>query len=637
MEADNVETVPSNKRASLSTRGLPIFVPLIDGHVFRLFHLQPGQPSHPIRIEIFIVEINFHPPYEALSYVWGSVEDRVPIRCNGSPVVVTKNLHSALVRLRRSDVSRTLWVDAICINQGHLRERSHHVAFMSLIYKHAAKVIAFIGTDPHNAASDVASLVEDHRHRVANCPEGEALPVLHADDPSLSDPRWKSVAIFMDEPWFSRTWVIQEIGLAKKPIVVYGEEEFDYRAFIDLITWVKCCATQVEVRFQINWTSIHLDWHDWSLPSEAEEGIHLISVASSLKCTDPRDHIYAFLGHPVMFSESGHPFIIPDYEKDTIEVYRDLAEMALGRMQARWLSLVEHNEQSFTSGMPSWVRDWNVEMTVTTFGTWVDFWYQFSAGGRSQGDTSSDLAISVHGRRLKIRSAVIFDTVRSVIPFGWEAGTPELPNPEDLRDPSYHQNRERPHLALDRGWSAIVEDKSTELRYSDEHQDRVDTFSLTICAARTTYDYIPAETDMKRHRDNFAAYWRLRFPEKDYRQHVQILGGDPAMGDPDQFFADMRMACEGRCFIITEDGHVGLGPWIVKEGDVLCLIPGAKVPYVFREVSGVDSDAGTGGENDNVLKKYRLVGEAFLQGLMRGEVFNVIERTGQRHEDVVVV
>jgi hypothetical protein len=43
------------------------------------------------------------------------------ITCNGEPLPVTANLFYALTYLRLPDQPRTLWVDAICINQ----DRSH--------------------------------------------------------------------------------------------------------------------------------------------------------------------------------------------------------------------------------------------------------------------------------------------------------------------------------------------------------------------------------------------------------------------------------------------------------------------------------------------------------------------------------
>lgn len=60
----------------------------------------------------------------------------------------------------------------------------------------------------------------------------------------------------------------------------------------------------------------------------------------------------------------------------------------------------------------------------------------------------------------------------------------------------------------------------------------------------------------------------------------------------------------GRLFLSCT-GHLGLAPALSQEGDVICFLKGARVPFVVRTV----------GE-----KRYKLVGEAYIHGLKRGEV-----------------
>jgi hypothetical protein len=60
---------------------------------------------------------------------------------NGSIFHVTENVFQALLHLRSSNgISRTLWVDAICINQADDIERGHQVQYMGRIYNKATKV-----------------------------------------------------------------------------------------------------------------------------------------------------------------------------------------------------------------------------------------------------------------------------------------------------------------------------------------------------------------------------------------------------------------------------------------------------------------------------------------------------------------
>src|SRR5436190_3937385 len=89
----------------------------------------------------------FQPQFEALSHTWGPEESPQTIfveEVNGSkhaPVLNTTkvlkartNLASALRHLRLPDKPRTLWVDALCINQNNYVERSEQVTRMADLY-----------------------------------------------------------------------------------------------------------------------------------------------------------------------------------------------------------------------------------------------------------------------------------------------------------------------------------------------------------------------------------------------------------------------------------------------------------------------------------------------------------------------
>ena len=70
--------------------------------------------------------LGYQPAYEALSYVWGPkshtdviyiVENDDNIQSSAETLTIRQNLAQALRYLRYERMSRTLWIDAICINQ----------------------------------------------------------------------------------------------------------------------------------------------------------------------------------------------------------------------------------------------------------------------------------------------------------------------------------------------------------------------------------------------------------------------------------------------------------------------------------------------------------------------------------------
>jgi hypothetical protein len=91
------------------------------------------------------------PAYEALSYVWGDTKSSARILLNGVEFDVTENLGAALIHLRSATSERTLWVDAICINQDNILERNEQVRQMGSIYEQATGVIVWLGRYSGNA------------------------------------------------------------------------------------------------------------------------------------------------------------------------------------------------------------------------------------------------------------------------------------------------------------------------------------------------------------------------------------------------------------------------------------------------------------------------------------------------------
>jgi hypothetical protein len=117
-----------------------------DSAGIRVLDLHPGAGTK-LRATLRVVSLNAKPQYEALSYTWGARGSTVVILNDNCPASTTNNLANALRRLRRRSGKRTLWVDAICINQADTAERSRQVALMGRIYSNAWYVNVWLG-DP---------------------------------------------------------------------------------------------------------------------------------------------------------------------------------------------------------------------------------------------------------------------------------------------------------------------------------------------------------------------------------------------------------------------------------------------------------------------------------------------------------
>ena len=358
-----------------------LYSPLNEGlKEIRLLTLQPGEFSADLRISIHKVELvpEAPPIYEALSYVWGTTGNPIDIRV-GPPgqdtLTITRNLAIALPYLRYTDRARILWIDAVCINQQNLGERSSQVKMMGDIYHLADRVVVWLGT-AENYSTRVMSLLWCVGSKIKIDPATLSVSPADAEsDPQWSDPISKLpfdrqdlhiIDAFLHRPWFSRLWIWQEIRNAKEnAIIVCGKDCIPWWAFRQAIF---CMAFKpppsnipgldfhrLSVRLnQIRCMSDSINFNELG---------HTIRTSSFCGCSDPRDRIYAFLSLREKVYEGIK--IEPDYTKTTEQVYQDLILKSVEN--PNMLQLIRHCDlQSDGSAvMPTWIPNWDLADTAT--------------------------------------------------------------------------------------------------------------------------------------------------------------------------------------------------------------------------------------------------------------------------------
>lgn len=534
---------------------------------------------------------------------------------------------------------------------------------MGDIYRNAKKVLVCLGRDSDGGAEDAASLVHDISEMISKYNSISDMPVLRASDALYGDPRWKAIATLHRLPWFTRAWVIQEVGLAKDPCVLYGGVEFSYRDLVKLAMWTMRCAPNLDTKAGVSFFSVHADWLDWSedwrttKTYPGETFVDLLNQARWLSCSDPRDHIYSLLGHPLARWDggSGRGIILePDYNKDTMTIWFDLAHRLLAIYGLRILSPVEHNDENLAVNYPSWVPwCWPEEYTMCTLGVFYGFYYAADGGMSVPPSTNRP---RVDEKRQLHAQGIVVDVVRDAFAF-----TPAdlAASPANLRAMasstllavSSPQPSTEPHLALRSIWRHAQELAATSA--TAYGADWLTAFSLTLIAGISAYTC--AEDNITQHRLDFAAYFRLWFAgvfgpnSSESKTLLPTLahlkeegegmrksegegfeereeGGDDGDGDAEKFFVDLKLMCEGRSFFFTEKGYFGLGSWIARPGDRVCVLFGTKCPFLLRDWG---TEVGTG-------RRCKLVQDAYVHGLMRGEA---IERfkVGELAEESFVI
>ena len=279
-----------------------VYHPLMNAErQIRLLNLEPG--SGVIRCSVrteSLVRSTYH-SYEALSYCWGQPSDsKVKILVDDFIFFVTPSLHAALLRLR-SDEPRTLWIDAICIDQSNLREKSTQIPLMRDIYSSCWRVVIWLGEHDALTASALegiefmASRAQNREQfnyydwrkvRRAQDAEGAGryLPLNGVTEILTSA---AALTSFFSRPWFTRVWVIQELTLSARAVAICGKYQIDW----DLI--VKADEVS-KTNFEHDLSTLRR-FRTWP-ETMSYDILNRMIMAWHKEATNPRDKIYGLLG-----------------------------------------------------------------------------------------------------------------------------------------------------------------------------------------------------------------------------------------------------------------------------------------------------------------------------------------------------
>lgn len=215
----------------------------------RLLEVLDDMYSNEIRIRCRITTwpVDNTPSYYAISYTWGDPEPGSTILVNGQVFQITTNCEFVLKQAYWFKKTSYYWVDAICINQRHLEEKSLQVSMMGNIYKQAAQVLACVGDHADDSAFLIHKLKNHAFTRITLFGK-----MLHGDDfaaaPSLrfqlgqrlsTNIRFlHAVFCFLERPYFTRLWVLQELKNAREATFLCGQDAVQRHFMHQMLDWL---------------------------------------------------------------------------------------------------------------------------------------------------------------------------------------------------------------------------------------------------------------------------------------------------------------------------------------------------------------------------------------------------------------
>jgi hypothetical protein len=381
----------------------------------RLALLLPSASFHdPIYCTFHVVSLAEQPQYKALSYVWGDKGDTVPIWLQDQEWPVTRNLAYALRQLRSFGV-KSLWIDAICINQQDRDERTKQVGIMKDIYANASEVLVWLGPDPEESVAlltDSAGPVKLQQQTPGIIHSSEEAPISGAgtllsateaplpllafnllshlaqgrhihelpvfDVPQNGKPIYshagqralRALTFIARNPWWQRIWAVQEIVLPENVRIVWANNwehwSIIVRAAANFKTHQETCCSGVYASAGPDNFAIFELVQEISIIEHLrkvwrERGFSLMELLrylGSRLATDPKDKIYALLSLATIWDETKTPRLVADYNVSDSIVYQHAAISTMLNTQSTNVLTLCSGER-FSRNFPSWVPDWS--------------------------------------------------------------------------------------------------------------------------------------------------------------------------------------------------------------------------------------------------------------------------------------
>lgn len=590
----------------------------------RILELLPPALSDPdtIHCTLFTAKLKGNPRYDALSYAWGQTLFTERLCLPTGYLAITPSLAAALRSLRYLDRPRRIWVDAICINQQDDHEKGHQVDLMSLVYRKAQCTLAWLGEGTLESAATFAMLKDlgasawkigvmsytSFIREISRILDVNAKAALGDLSKKLDIPAWSTILCL---PWFKRLWIVQEAALPSHVQLCWGKETLDFQSFTlasivifhmyrarlvtgnekEMNLLCELCAGRQMVQEDLRgYTNF-----EWSFLNQVE-------AYSSRACGNDLDRIFGLLGlrksRDCIFEAEYGVTVEKAYLKFAfrcLKYERDLTVLHYAKREFDNAGkFIGHSQcQQKSAESPSWVPDWRLGRRGRILAgeggfksaTKLESWFSL--------DRNNLPFIGVGGVKV--------DTVTAEL-------STILPGEEGLTDLRDIWRSKPWNIIKLRDWflGAI----SSHLYHTGEHADNA--FAKTmVMNNRVSYtkSFFPEQVL------SLGNLWRE--VEGKYKNQTDLASREVSSGDWTPYERASQYMGWWRNFFMTESGYIGIGPFLIRPGDVVVVFDGDRTPFVLRSV---EPDLSSAPFSVSSSERWEVVGECYLHGYMDNEV-----------------
>jgi hypothetical protein len=612
----------------------------------RVLIIEPSEePDSPLITQLAHCPIHCEYGFNALSYTWGKDTPTSEIIISGQRMRVRKNLEQALkaLRLGRKKMS-AVWIDAICIDQGNIRERNRQIPRLIHIYDVAFAVICYVGErdEESDLAMDLVPKLQGPMMRFG----AEGSWEIGSDDrigperyPRLCAALYK----FLCRPYFTRVWVLQEVATGSNLYIACGNriefsfEQLDQAAYnlTDMMNRdprLRRQMTEADPELEedlaignqlsfirkmfyfrhlasAKYSPRSLIWGQASkIRDDAPGFLECAILTRDFGATDGHDKLFALWN--LAMDKEGLQFEM-DYNKSVKQSFMEFVTAWCKKNGSLdIIAAVEYAPQCmpFYATAPSWTPDWQKpslasclarkDYIPTTFmGLIGDFnGALYAADGAMKQIPGVESLFEFNDQVLEC-TGIILDHIVAV----FDDYPSEFPD-----EYSYHPPCPFTHFKAG-FWKQKIQQyySSQKERRSTQYKDTAQAFTAMI------HGDMPSTWPP---RDQNTENCHERYPDEPYvcqtseSRHVRYYAGSY---DRTEAWDTVKRVTRGRVVCVTNHEYMCLAPYWVSNSPsnkpwLLAILATCSVPVLLYE-----NDDGS----------YRLHGTCFVQGWMEGEVF----------------
>jgi len=465
-----------------------------------------------------------------------------------------------------------LGVDALCINESDIEERNQQVSIMGHIYEYATQVLVWVGEEAEGSHLVFQHVAEWHQrckdfsNKVRKTGDiddidGGSYPL---NPPQYPKHTRDAFAKLCSRKWFSRTWGVQEVALAKKVVVLCGNDSEQL--------WELLGPAGFYGDRHHPLRGIDSPTHTRNL-KELKKGSRMKDVFKYTRfceTEDPRDEVYALLG----IAEK--PIMSVNYHLSVAEVYRDFTQAIIQSSQSldvlHWFGTGKRR-----SDLPSWVPDYSANRPTSALIR------VFSGGIYSGGwPWKIPLGTRFHENDLIIQGKQI----ATILDVGLELVT----------SPSYMIGTTL-FTEVFRSWERIAVGVAPRKKFPESI---LHAFATVVTNSNDWDVSFPKQRPKNRDMADFVTFYlregsgiiSAAYPEIIEEMELERAwyawaGSKYNKEDAEKGRASIRNSietiCFGRALYTTVEGSLGLAPPGTLPGDKVVFLPGGLYPFVMRK------------------------------------------------------